>query len=173
MHRLIVTGDRRWRNAALVYDALENVVVNVPNGDLLIVTHGDAEGADKMAGWATRDLQFFYHVLEDPHPAQWYRKSNTGRTFFFKGAGPERNDEMLDLKDPVPSIVLAFHNSLGESKGTRHCVLGAIRRKFLVRIFAEPDQPGFPPFSVCIPPTEGRPEEILQEALNRLRPLVW
>jgi hypothetical protein len=187
--RIIVTGDRHWTNHALIHHVLEEYCRNFnfdlsssdSSGNQLIVTHGDADGADKIAGWAVRDLQPFYPVFEDPHPAKWYRLNKQNQQFFFKGAGPERNDEMLELQDPPPSLVLAFHNNLVDSKGTKHCVLSAIRRKFPVILFTERD--GVPAqsslfHSTMIPfqgllPQVGRPEEILEAAIHRLTPLTW
>ena len=111
MIRIVVTGDRDWTNRDLIFEVLLSEIEEVRSSDSIIITHGDAEGADKIAGWATRDLQAHYLVVEDPHPARWYRpNTKNGQTTFCKWAGPERNDEMLKLKDPVPSKVIAFHS---------------------------------------------------------------
>ena len=177
MTRLLVTGDRDWTNRSLIYDILYSLVQSlVANGEEVIVSHGDAEGADKIAGWAAIDLSAHYPVKSDPHPAQWYRwDPSKGQNYFFKGAGPERNDEMLGLKDPPPSLVLAFHNKLDESKGTKHCVLGAIKRHYNIRLFCENglDVTGDPYATVFIEPQEGRPNKILEDALHRLHPHSW
>lgn len=47
-------------------------------------------------------------------------------------AGPIRNREMLDLQ---PDIVLAFHDNLGESRGTKDCAEEAIRRGIPVAVY--------------------------------------
>lgn len=173
--RILVTGDRDWTSRVVIYDALYNAVEAVaPNP--VILTHGDAEGADKISGWAIWDLGAHFTTREDPHPAQWYRQQN-GRTFFDKGAGPKRNDEMLILKDPPVSYVLAFHNNIKASKGTKHCVLSAIRRKIHVRLHAEDGFGSYrtadiPPSSdISVPPSQA--ELILLDASHRLFPNTW
>jgi YspA, cpYpsA-related SLOG family len=168
MIRILITGDRDWSNRSLIYDVLSRHVESFPN-DRVIVTEGEADGADKISAWAAYDLSAHFDVVVDPHPARWYRENpkQPGRTFFFKGAGPERNDEMLNLKDPPPTVVLAFHNKLDESKGTRHCVIGAIKRGFLVKLHAEYGS------TEIVPGDQGTPEQVLERAIQRLTPLSW
>lgn len=118
--RIQITGDRDWKD----YDIVLKTLASFGPGPHVVV-EGEAEGADKISAWAARELG---HEVE-PHPARWYRiDPKTGKEYFFKGAGPERNIEMLETKRP--DIVLAFHNNILRSKGTRHMVTSSIQRGF-------------------------------------------
>lgn len=59
--------------------------------------------------------QYGYPLIEIP--ADW--------TTYGKAAGPIRNRQMLDLN---PDIVIAFHNDITSSKGTKDTVTEAKRR---------------------------------------------
>lgn len=183
MTRIVVTGDRNWKNREFVYEVLySHLLARRQLGllDPVILTHGDADGADKMAGWATRELNASsFNIIEDPHPAEWYKTSSTGKVFFDKGAGQKRNSKMLNLQDPPPSLVIGFHNDIESSKGTKNCVLGAIQRRIDVALFAEsPD--GFRTAMILGDDFQGidrvspsLAERTLIEAAHRLRPMAW
>ena len=55
--------------------------------------------------------------------AEWQR--------YGKGAGPRRNDNMLNEH---PALVIAFHNDLAKSKGTADTVRKAQKRGIAVRV---------------------------------------
>ena len=99
--RLLVCGDRDW------YDPLP-IEKRIGEIQPSVVIHGCAKGADSMAGRAAR--KFSIPVLE--FPALWDK--------YGKGAGPIRNQQMLD--EGKPDYVLAFHDDLEHSKGTRDMV---------------------------------------------------
>ena len=99
--KVLVTGDRNWKDYYLIYQALRDAGAT-------IVVHGGARGADIMAGDAAVVLGIPTHV----YPAQWAR--------YGRGAGPIRNKEQYDAEQP--DIVFAFHNDLDSSKGTAHMV---------------------------------------------------
>ena len=101
--KVIVTGDRNWNDL----DTLMQVLSIFPKNTILV--HGNCRGADKMAGKIGVDLGF--DVV--PYPADWYK-------YGFK-AGPIRNKQML-FENMDADVVLAFHNDLVNSKGTRHMV---------------------------------------------------
>jgi hypothetical protein len=175
MTRIIVTGDRNWKNRWIVYDVLYKLACKHSSRDTstLIITQGAASGADDMAGWSAYDLSGVLNVFNDPHPAEWYRLDpKSRRTFFFKGAGPQRNDKMLNLTNPPASLVISFHNNLAESKGTKHCTLGAIKRQIPVMLVAENGSAGAYSTSL-IEPQHGPPELILLQGIQRLHPLTW
>jgi hypothetical protein len=81
------------------------------DGDVCIV-HGAAKGLDTIAGQVARELG--YDVV--PHEAEW---STYGRA-----AGPIRNQQMLEER---PNLVLAFHDDLLSSKGTKDMVKRALK----------------------------------------------
>ena len=101
---VLITGSRDWKNYEAMFDELKAL----PKDTLLI--HGDCRGADKMAGLIAGQIG-----LPKPksYPAQW--------KIYGRGAGPRRNRQMLD-DNPDISLVLAFHEDMGRSKGTRDMV---------------------------------------------------
>ena len=106
MKTILVTGGREWDNRKVVWYAL-----NKERGTHLI--HGDCRGLDRQAGDVAQELGMHVTSL----PADWRR--------YRGGAGPIRNRKMLDME---PDIVLAFHDNLRLSKGTKECVNEAVRR---------------------------------------------
>lgn len=114
--RVLVCGDRNWTNYYIIHNRLKQF----PPGTVVI--EGEARGADRLAGQAAEALGLEVHK----YPAEWDK--------YGKAAGPRRNCQMLDEK---PDIVLAFHNNIKESRGTKHCVTEAINRGIPVKIIVE------------------------------------
>ena len=115
--RILVTGSRRWKNAALLEQALDRIHLAYP--DMLLV-HGDCPtGADRMAqAWAE------LHVIRtERHPADW----SLG-----KAAGPKRNQEMVNLG---VTAAVAFIDP--KSTGTRDCVRRLMRKGIQPTIYEE------------------------------------
>lgn len=79
-----------------------------------VVIEGEASGADTWGRRAAESLGF--EVL--PFPANWDKYS--------KAAGPIRNRQMLD--EGKPDLVLAFHDDIESSKGTKDCIKAAEQR---------------------------------------------
>jgi hypothetical protein len=104
--KVLVCGGRDYDNRSAVYSALRRL----HEGHLLIastassVIHGDARGADSMAGRWARDNG----VQEISCPANWEYWGNR--------AGPMRNAAMLMLR---PDIVLAFPGGRGTADMVR------------------------------------------------------
>jgi len=89
--KALVCGGRNYRNKNKLFDELDKL-------DPDIVIHGDARGADRLAGkWARAKGK-----MELKFPAEWqkYRRS----------AGMIRNRRMLEEK---PDIVVAFPGGRG------------------------------------------------------------
>lgn len=101
--KILVTGDRDWRDEAPIYRELSHF----PAGTKLV--HGDARGVDRIASRIGKELGF--EVI--PMPADW--------TMFGKAAGPIRNSQMLK-EHPDIEFALAFHSDLENSKGTKDMV---------------------------------------------------
>lgn len=75
---------------------------------------GCAPGADTCAhDWGLENLGPDYH---HHFPADWAR--------YGRGAGPRRNQAMLDIGQP--DLVVAFHNNLEASKGTKDMLTRAM-----------------------------------------------
>lgn len=110
--KVLITGDREWfsdRHVDVIYAELSAL----PAGTVIV--HGAARGVDTIADVIARALDFTVR----PYPANW---SLYGK----KAAGPIRNRKMLNdehnnSKEPI-DVVLAFHDSLDESKGTKDMV---------------------------------------------------
>lgn len=111
--KVLVCGDRDWKDINLIMEAVENL------GEVVII-HGNARGADRLAGAVARTLGLPEVIV----PAQW--------PYYGKSAGPIRNRWMLDLE---PDLVVAFHDCIEESKGTKDCVNEAKRRGIPTEIF--------------------------------------
>lgn len=116
--RVLICGDRNWGDYPLVFATLANLHAVTP---VEVVIEGEARGADIMGRDAAEALDI--PVLK--FAADWDR--------FGKAAGPRRNVQMLD--EGKPDLVLAFHNDLSKSKGTKHMVTIARQRGIEVRVY--------------------------------------
>ena len=105
MMRLLVTGSRDWSDYSKVLGELK-YFHNAFGVELVV--HGDCRGADRLAGRAARELGLDVWAF----PADWKRHG--------KAAGPIRNEEMLIFTKP--QYVLAFHDAIDKSKGTKDMV---------------------------------------------------
>jgi hypothetical protein len=98
--KIIFCGDRNWDDEKPIRAALEELIP-----EETIIINGGARGADKLAGRIAKEMGF--DVIEVP--ANWEK--------YGKAAGPIRNREMLELN---PTLVIAFHKNIEESKGTKN-----------------------------------------------------
>jgi hypothetical protein len=108
---ILVTGDRNWINPLTHGRTVETALYGYRHHSPIVV-HGAAPGVDTMADLHART--FGYEVR--PHPADWNK--------YHRAAGPIRNTEMLEEK---PDLVLAFHDDLSNSKGTKNMVNQAVK----------------------------------------------
>lgn len=93
--KVLVCGGRDYSNYNYLEKVLDGLFAERP---FFILIHGNARGADKMAGlWAKRN-----GVQEVVCPANW--------DYFSVGAGPIRNEAMLKLE---PDLVVAFPGGSG------------------------------------------------------------
>lgn len=108
--RVLVCGDRNWRDRLFLCEVLDTFHRLL---GFECVIEGEARGADSMAReWAERA-----RVPVLPFPADWATHG--------KAAGPIRNGRML--AEGMPTLVLAFHDDIEASKGTRDMVSRAKR----------------------------------------------
>lgn len=115
--KILVCGDRNWCDDI----KMSTVLSTIPNANDVILIHGDARGADKMSGRIGSKLGF--KVIS--YPAKW--------NIFGKGAGPIRNHQMLD-ENPDIEEVIAFHNDIEHSKGTKDMISRAKKQGIKYRI---------------------------------------
>jgi hypothetical protein len=113
--RILVCGDRHWRNMA----AIERELKKFPPGTVVI--HGGLKGADTLGAFVADKLGF--EVI--PFDAKWQ--------IYGRGAGPIRNQQMID--EGKPDLVLAFHENISESVGTKDMVNRAKGHRIKVEIF--------------------------------------
>ena len=96
----IVCGDRNWRDKRLIKEKLIEYRV-------IKLIEGECRGADKLAKEAAEELG----IEVVPETANWNE--------FGLGAGPIRNLKMLTHN---PELILAFHDDIAHSKGTKDMV---------------------------------------------------
>lgn len=96
--RVLVCGSRYWTDQTLIFRRLRKFP------KWTVILHGAAKGADSIAGRIARQLGMRVEV----YPAKWES--------YKRGAGPVRNQKMLETK---PDLVLAFHDDLASSRGTK------------------------------------------------------
>lgn len=110
---ILVCGGRDYNDGSALHGALSTLVQVLGGHEKVVIIHGDATGADRMAGrWAENKGIRCYAF-----PAEWDRYGHS--------AGPMRNKEMLQ-EDPY--VVLAFPGG----NGTAHMV--RIAREAGVRV---------------------------------------
>lgn len=110
--KVLITGDRDWTDEFPI-DAIIAGLLSLASPEPLILLHGKARGADRLVDqWKS-----CAGVDVRPFPADWDR--------YGRSAGPIRNRQMLNEE---PDLVVAFHDDLDESKGTKDCVAEAARR---------------------------------------------
>ena len=102
--RILICGDRNYINKSLITAFLESVPKNS------IIIEGECRGADKIAGEVAGDLGM--EVLK--FPCDW----SLG-----KKSGPIRNKKML--VEGQPTHVIAFHDDIDNSKGTKNMLAQA------------------------------------------------
>lgn len=110
---VLVCGSRKWDNREIIAQALYDL-----HEENVTVIHGDAKGADRIAGDEAEALYYQVHR----YPANWDR--------YGKLAGFKRNLEMLDQE---PDLVLAFQ--VGKSRGTQHTIDHARKRGIPVKVY--------------------------------------
>lgn len=106
--RILVCGDRLWSDFDTVLKKLSEIQ---QSKGIEVVIEGEAEGADKIGAAAA--VRLGIPVLK--FPANWKKYGHN--------AGPMRNLEMLS--EGKPTLVLAFHDFIQNSKGTKHMVNAA------------------------------------------------
>lgn len=99
--KILISGDRFWTKTEPIKRELD------PYPRDTIIIHGACRGADSLGGYIARRLGF-NNIQE--YPANW--------KLYGKGAGLIRNRQMVD-ENPDIDLVLAFHEHIETSKGTK------------------------------------------------------
>jgi hypothetical protein len=162
---ITLTGDRNWTDRDYIFNVLDDFVKLY---GVTGVRCGCAKGADRILGWPCPSVAAKWSrkapeppegwaasrgIPCDHYPANWDK--------YNKAAGPLRNNDMLEGRhDPCqnclrprhgmgqclciplyPDVVLAFHPSLNESKGTKDMVTRSREAGVLVYTFPNPQVP--------------------------------
>jgi hypothetical protein len=120
--RILITGSREWTDEDKISEAFDNALremgflPSLHHG--VIVIHGGADGADRLAGQVAARRGWRVEV----YPASW--KTNGPK------AGVLRNQEMVD---EGADMCLAFFKDGAENKGTTDCVKRAEKAGIKVR----------------------------------------
>lgn len=98
--RILICGDREWNDFKTIDDFLATLS---PDTEII---EGDCRGADKISGYLAikRGMKVY------KESANWNKYGNE--------AGPIRNKLMIDKYHP--DLVVAFHNNIERSKGTKN-----------------------------------------------------
>ena len=108
---ILICGDRNWND----YSMIKGFVDSLPAVPKPFLIEGEAKGADLMSakafeerGWADNIKRF---------PADWNQHG--------RAAGPIRNRQQF--KEGKPDIVIAYHNDIKNSKGTKDMATVSIK----------------------------------------------
>lgn len=111
--KILICGDRNYKNK----NKIKNFLKKVPKNSTII--NGGCRGADLIAQQEAKELK----LNVETYPAEW--------RLYGRAAGPIRNLKMLN--EGKPNFVIAFHNNIEESKGTKNML--KISKKANVKTF--------------------------------------
>jgi|ERR1700722_2297569 len=113
--RILVCGDRKWYDYSLILRTIRGI-----GGEPHVIIDGCASGADVMGFRVALTLGWKY----ERYPALWNE--------YGKAAGPIRNQQMID--EGKPELILAFHDDITRSKGTKDMIQRGINAGIKTRI---------------------------------------
>jgi hypothetical protein len=102
--RILICGDRNWLDKQMIKDLLFKL-------DPEVVIEGECKGADNLAKISAEELG----IKVAKFPANWQK--------YGRAAGPIRNGQMII--EGKPTLVVAFHDDIERSKGTKNMLLQA------------------------------------------------
>lgn len=112
MPRVIITGSRSWDAPSVAGRVIQRLRQRYKDADLVIV-HGDCPtGIDAAFDKVSR----LSYLKVERYPADW--------TTHGDAAGPVRNQQMIDSG---ADFVIAAHQSIAWSRGTKDCVSRALK----------------------------------------------
>jgi hypothetical protein len=112
--RVLVCGDRKWVHNEIIRSGIQE---HCGWFDTTII-EGGASGADAIAAHLAQSYSCQHLQIK----AEWEK--------YGRAAGPLRNKRMLD--EGKPDLVLAFHNDLKKSRGTKNMIVQALGNKIKV-----------------------------------------
>ena len=118
--KILICGSRFYTDYSSILQYVRSLKDAAINESIVIIA-GGARGADTLAVKAAIACGFPFRE----YPAQWEK--------YGKKAGPIRNQTMLDMGNP--DIVVAFHEDIESSKGTKDMVSRAKKSGIPVVVF--------------------------------------
>jgi hypothetical protein len=118
--RVLICGDRSWTNRGIIKEAVLKVL---QTNDIEYIIEGGANGADRLGRSVAEEIG----IPVDTYYAKWQ--------MYGKAAGRIRNKEMLNKGKPT--LVLAFHNNIQNSKGTKNMIEIAVKAGVKVLLHTE------------------------------------
>lgn len=115
IHTVLLCGDRNWTNKEIIKRELLPLKTYNPN---IVIITGACRGADLLGEEVANELGFQIRS----YPADWKQ--------YGKGAGPIRNQQMID--ENKVDLVIAFHSNIESSRGTKDMVNRAKLKKIPV-----------------------------------------
>ena len=112
--KVLICGSRDWKNREIICSWLSKL----QNWRFDTVIEGEAKGADSIA----RDEAEKMGVVILKFPADWNK--------YHKAAGVIRNKQMLE--EGRPDLIVAFHDNIENSKGTKDTIQQGLRLKIPV-----------------------------------------
>lgn len=116
MKKVLICGDRNYKDV----EAIRSWLSKLQDWGYDTVIEGEARGADSIA----RDEAEKMNFNVEKYPALWeeYKEKYPIKDFGmkWKSAGTDRNTQML--VEGKPDLVVAFHNDIENSKGTKNMV---------------------------------------------------
>jgi len=128
MAKVLICGDRNWTNWSVIQEQVCHMAIGSAalTGEKLTIIQGGCRGADRIAKQCCNASRVNCLTFD----AEWDR--------YGPAAGPIRNRLMLDQK---PDMVIAFHDNLRKSKGTRDTVMEARKRGIPVMVINSQGKP--------------------------------
>lgn len=114
--KVLICGDRNYKNLLKIENALL-CICPLPTH----VIQGECEGADLLGKAAA--IKFNIPVMS--FPAYWDK--------YGRAAGPIRNKQML--VEGQPDLVLAFHDNVSSSRGTKNMIRQALTTGIKVYLY--------------------------------------
>ena len=122
--RVLITGSREFTDRSIIAAAL-TVVAREHRGHPLVVIHGAARGADRVAGGVAR--QYPGRLIEEVHPVTDWTNPDGSKNW---RAGFDRNQRMVDTG---AEVCLAFLQTGEKNNGTKDCMKRAVAANIEVR----------------------------------------
>jgi hypothetical protein len=107
--KVLICGDRNWKDKNMI----NSFIFSLPKGTIII--EGAAKGADIMA----KEAAIAHGLKYEEYIADWDK--------YQRAAGPIRNQQQL--VEGKPDFVIAYHNDIKNSKGTRHMISISLKNK--------------------------------------------